>query len=308
MELKHLATFVAVARHLNFTRAARELGYVQSSVTAHIKALETDIGVPLFERLGRRVVLTPAGEELLEHAQYLVSYADEVQQAVREAAGDPHLISATLRIGAPESLCAYRLPPVLRALQVQFPRMRIIFGAADRTSLLTALSEGTADAGFLIEESVTAPAITAERITKERMLLVAEPGHHLAGRDAVRTSELASETLLLMERGCAQRDVIEAELKRSGIEPPSIEFVSIEALKRNAAAGLGVAMLPAVTADDDVERGDLTVLPWAVQPRLGVFFVQHKDRRRTTATSALAALARDYWTGLWSPARRWNGI
>lgn len=296
MELKHLATFVAVARELNFTRAARELGYVQSSVTAHIKTLETDIGVSLFERLGRRVVLTPAGAELLKHAQYLVGHADEVQQAVREAAGDPYLINMTLRIAAPESLCAYRLPPVLRALQDQFPRLRIVFGAADRTSLLTALGEGTADVGFLIEESVTASAITAERITEERMVLVAEPEHPLAKRAAVHTSELASETLLLMERGCAQRDVIEVELRRSGVEPPSMEFVSIEALKRSAAVGLGVAMVPVVTVADDVERGDLTVLPWAVRPSLGVFFVRHKDRLRSTVISTLAELARDYWT------------
>lgn len=296
MELKHLTTFLAVARDLSFTRAAQELGYVQSSVTAHIKSLESDLGVPLFERLGRRIALTDAGAELRKHAQYLVSYADEVQQAVHEASGDPRLLRGTLRIAAPESLCAYRLPPVLRALQDRFPQLRVVFGAAGRSSLLTALNEGTMDAGFLIEESLAAPTVTAERIAEEPLLLIANPEHHLASCEQVHTADLASETLLLMERGCAQRDVMEKELKSAEIQPSSMEFVSIEALKRCSAAGLGVAMLPASTVTEDVNRGDVAVLPWVVQPSLGIYFIQHKDRRRTTVLRELSTLARKYWS------------
>src|SRR5205085_1716252 len=83
MELKHLATFLAVARHASFTRAAAELGYVQSSVTAHIKALEADVDTPLFRRLGRRVALTDAGRELRGHAKLLLDQAERAREAVR---------------------------------------------------------------------------------------------------------------------------------------------------------------------------------------------------------------------------------
>jgi DNA-binding transcriptional LysR family regulator len=292
MELKHLATFLAVTRHLSFTRAAEELGYVQSSVTAQVKALEKELDVPLFDRLGRRVALTVAGQELRGHAQLLLGHAEQAREAVQGAHGDPRQVRGTLRIAAPESLCAYRLPPVLRALQDRFPLLRVVFGPAGRAELLSALGEGTLDAGFLLEEIVTGPMTIAERLSEEPLLLVANPGHRLASRDKVHTEDLAGETLLLFEQGCAHRDIIDRELKRTAIHPSTMEFVSAEALKRCAAAGLGVAMLPAITVAEERQRGELVMLPWTTEPVLGVYLVQHKDRCPTMALRDLAALAR----------------
>ncbi|MFC7309261.1 LysR family transcriptional regulator [Streptomyces monticola] len=297
MDLKHLATFLAVARTLNFTRAARELDYAQSSVTAHVSALEKDLGVPLFERLGRRVVLTDAGRELRHHAQLLIGQAAKAREAVVGAGSDPALVRGTLRIAAPESLCAYRLPPVLRSLQDRFPLLRVVFGPAGRAPLLASLAEGSLDAGFLMEKSVNAPMTVAERLADEPLSLVCHPEHRLAGSKRLRTAALAEETLLLIESGCAQRDVMDDELKRAGIHPPTMEFVSIEALKRCAAAGLGVAMLPSTSVADEVRRGELTVLPWTCEPTLGVHLVLHKDRRPTLVLDELAALARAQWAG-----------
>ncbi|MFD0901828.1 LysR family transcriptional regulator [Actinomadura sediminis] len=296
MELKQLTTFLAVARRLSFTQAAQELGYVQSAVTAQIKSLETDLGVPLFERLGRRIALTDAGTELRRHAQFLVGYAEEVRQAVHEANGDPRRYRGTLRIAAPESLCAHHLPAVLRALQDRFPLLRVVFGPAGRTALLNALDEGTLDAGFLLEESVHHPMALAERMAEETLVLVSHPGHRLAEREQVPTAELAGETLLLIERGCAQRDVTERELRRAGIHPLRMEFVSVEALKRCAAGGLGLAVLPASAVADEVERGEVAVLPWTCEPALGVYLVRHKDRRTTAVLDELTALTRAHWT------------
>lgn len=295
MELKHLATFLAVARELSFTRAAHDLDYVQSSVTAHIKALESDLGVPLFERLGRRVVLTDAGRELRPRAQHLVGYAEQTKEAVVGATTDPREIRGTLRIAAPESLCAYRLPAVLGALKQQFPLLRVVFGPAGRATLIAGLEDGTLDAGFLLEETVDHPTVVAERMTQEPLRLVTHPAHPLAAREQVGTEELAEETLLVIERGCAQRDVIDRELHRAGAHPATMEFVSVEALKRCAAAGLGVALVPGATVADETRRGELAVLPWEVQPVLSVHYVQHKDRHPTLVLRTLADLARAAW-------------
>ncbi|MEE1930442.1 LysR family transcriptional regulator [Streptomyces sp. TRM 70351] len=295
MELKHLVTFLAVARELSFTRAARDLDYVQSSVTAHIQALEADLGVPLFERLGRRVALTDAGRELRPRAQHLVGYAEQTREAVAGAAADPREIRGTLRIAAPESLCAYRLPAVLSALKERFPLLRVVFGPAGRSALVAGLEDGTLDAGFLLEESVDHPMTVAERMAREPLRLVAHPHHPLAARERVATAELAGETLLVIERGCAQRDVIDRELRRTGARPPTMEFVSVEALKRCAAAGLGVALVPEATIADEAGRGELAVLPWTVAPVLGVHYVLHRDRRPTLVLRTLAGLARTAW-------------
>src|SRR5438046_264194 len=110
MELRQLETFRVVATQLSFTRAAATLDYAQSSVTAQIQSLELELGVRLFDRLGRRVALTDAGERLLEYAERLLSLADEARAALADGA-EP---AGTLTIGAPETVMTYRLPSVLR--------------------------------------------------------------------------------------------------------------------------------------------------------------------------------------------------
>ncbi|MBY8856668.1 LysR family transcriptional regulator [Nocardia sp. CA2R105] len=296
MELKHLTTFLSVARHLNFTRAARELDYAQSSVTAQIKALESDLEVRLFERLGRRVTLTDAGRELCVHAQPILSRAQQAREAVQGAAEEPGKIKGTLRIAAPESLCAYRLPRVLRTLQDRFPLLQVVFGPAGRVPLVTSLADGTLDAGFLLEESVDGPMLHTQRMAGEPLQLVAPPSHRLCASESVTTSDLAAETLLLIEQGCAQRSVMDQELRSAGIRPATMEFISIEALKRCAAAGLGIAMLPATSVADEVSRGELEVLSWTRELTLHIFLVRHKDRRPTRALRELAQIAGEYWT------------
>jgi DNA-binding transcriptional LysR family regulator len=295
VEMKHLATFLEVARSMSFTRAAEKLGYVQSSVTAHIKALEADLGAALFERLGRRIVLTTAGKELRGHAQHLVNYAEQTREAVRQAGGDPHEVRGTLHIAAPESLCAYRLPAVLGALQDRYPLLRVAFQPAGRAALLAALKEGSLDVGFLLERDVTATMITAELLAREPLLLVARPGHPIADEQSVQTLQLADQTLLLIEKGCAQRELIDAELNEAGVDPVTMEFVSVEAIKKCVEAGLGVAMLPESTVSGEIQRGELVVLPWARSPHLGIYMITHKSRQPTRALHDLASLARARW-------------
>ncbi|WP_326690814.1 MULTISPECIES: LysR family transcriptional regulator [unclassified Streptomyces] len=295
MELKQLETFLVVARHLHFTRAARELGYVQSSVTAHVKALENELGVALFERLGRRVVLTGPGRELCTHARTLLGRAEQAAEAVRGAGEDPARIRGTLRLAAPESLCAHHLPPVLGAVRERFPLLRLAFQPAARGPLLDALAEGTIDAGFLQEEAVSAPGVHAERMRREPLRLVAHPRHPLAARRRVATGELARETVLLLEPGCAQRLVMDRELSRAGLRPPTVEFFSVEALRRCAAAGLGVGLAPAASVDEEIARGELAALAWECEPVLDVFFVRHEGRQPAPAVRELAALARQHW-------------
>ncbi|MDJ1137019.1 LysR family transcriptional regulator [Streptomyces iconiensis] len=295
MELKQLETFVVVARHLHFTRAARELGFVQSSVTAHVKALEAELGVALFERLGRRVVLTDSGRELCAHARVLLGQAEQAREAVRGAGEDPEQVRGTLRIAAPESLCAHHLPPVLRAVRERFPLLRLAFQPAPRGPLLDGLAEGTIDAGFLQEEAVREPGVHAERLLREPLRLIAAPGHRLGARTRVETADLAHETVLLLEPGCAQRTAMERELSRAGLRPPTVEFFSLEALRRCVAAGLGVGLAPAGSVDEEITRGELTALPWACEPVLDVYFVRHRGRRPTRAVRELAALARQRW-------------
>src|SRR5436190_8129479 len=123
MDLRQLATFRMVATTLSFTQTAATLGYVQSSVTAQIQALETDLGVPLFDRLGKRVTLTDAGQRLLHYAEKMLDLAEEARSIVP---GDTEP-TGSLTISAPESLCAYRLPVVLNEFRKRYPQVRLMF-------------------------------------------------------------------------------------------------------------------------------------------------------------------------------------
>src|SRR5262249_3363087 len=121
MEFRHLITFRAGATGLSFPQAATQPGYVQSAVTSHIKALEEELGVRLFDRLGRRIVLTQAGSQLLGYADKILQLANEATTVIC-GAGEP---AGPLIVSAPEVLCAYRLPEVIRELHDQWPGGRL---------------------------------------------------------------------------------------------------------------------------------------------------------------------------------------
>lgn len=300
MELRLLRTFRAVASAGSFTRAAADLGYVQSNVTAQIKALEREVGTPLFERLGRRIVITDAGRRLLPYAERILRLAEEASEELRSA-GDE--VAGTLRIGAAETLCAYRLPAVLRSLGARFPRLRVVFRPASRSALLADLSAARLDAALLLEEPVSAPDLTVETLCAEPVLFVAAPDHRLAAADRVTAADLATEPVIQVEEDCAHRQVVDRELRAAGIDPPVLaEFANLEAVKRCAVAGLGVAALPAVAVEAELARGELVTLPW-VRPDalsrndfgLRTQAVRLTRRAPSPALTALLDTARTQW-------------
>src|SRR5215216_4831156 len=122
MDLRQLKTFQTVAETLSFTRAAELLDYAQSSVTAQVRSLEDELGVRLFDRLGRRVRLTDSGDRLLEYAAKILNLADEARLAVSDSS-EP---SGQLIVAAPETLSTYRLPPLLKQYRALFPRVQLI--------------------------------------------------------------------------------------------------------------------------------------------------------------------------------------
>jgi DNA-binding transcriptional LysR family regulator len=296
MELRHLRTFRAVAVNRSFTRAANELGYVQSAITSHVKALEADLGVRLFDRLGRRVILTDAGSELLAYATKILDLTDGARAAVVRG-GEP---SGTLRVSASETLCVYRLPPVLKTFGERAPGVRVVFepsrnGTLDPT-LRRRLSEGAVDVAFVIErERGEVGEIVSETLIREPLVLVAAPDHPLAEANEVRPGDLAGESVLMAGKGCGFREVFEEQMARAGVGPKSeIEFASGEAIKRCVEGGMGVAVLSAVSVAEEVRDGRLTVLDWSEPDFLvATQMLHHGDRWLSPALGTFLDTARD---------------
>ncbi|MFF4353689.1 LysR family transcriptional regulator [Streptomyces sp. NPDC001530] len=258
MELRLLVTFEKVATVLSFTRAAAELKYAQSSVTSQIRALESSLGTELFDRLGSHIRLTEAGERLLPYARQIIELSEEARAAVagaREPAG-------TLAVGTMESLTSYRLPPLLEFFHHRYPGVRLSLRTTIGDETRQALRQGTYDVGFLMEEETEHVGLESEELAVEPLALVAAPGHPLSGK-AVVTADLTDQPLLATEPGCAYRDLFERELNSLSPDPVSfMEFGTIEATKRAAAAGLGMALLPEVTVAAELAEGSLLRLRW----------------------------------------------
>ncbi|WP_405911091.1 LysR family transcriptional regulator [Streptomyces sp. NBC_00828] len=258
MELRLLVTFEKVATVLNFTQAAAELKYAQSSVTSQVRALESSLGTELFDRLGSRIRLTEAGERLLPYARQIIELAEEARAAV-VGAGEP---SGALTVGTMESLTAYRLLPLLELFHHRYPGVRLSLRTTIGDETRHALRQGTYDVGFLMERETEHAGLETAVLAVEPLTLVAAPGHRLANTPVV-TADLVRESLLATEPGCAYRDLFELELN-SLAQVAFTEFGTIEATKRAAAAGLGIALLPEVTVAAELADGSLVRLPWEV--------------------------------------------
>ncbi|POX53430.1 LysR family transcriptional regulator [Streptomyces sp. Ru72] len=256
MELRLLVTFEKVATVLSFTRAAAELMYAQSSVTSQIRALESSLGAELFDRLGSRIRLTEAGERLLPYARQIIELSEEARTAVT-GAEEP---AGTLTVGTMESLTSYRLPPLLEFFHHRYPKVRLALRTTIGDETRQALRQGTYDLGFLMEEETEHAGLESEVLAVEPLALVAAAGHSLAGK-RVALSDLVRESLLATEPGCAYRDLFEREL--TALAPVDfMEFGTIEATKRAAAAGLGIALLPETTVAAELAEGVLVRLLW----------------------------------------------
>ena len=303
MELRQLETFRAVARELSFSRAAAGLGYVQSSVSSQVAALERELGVPLFDRLGRRIALTEAGTVMLGYSERLLDLAREAGEAVADAGVEQGEITGSLNVSAPETLLTYRLPRAPDRLpRDAIPKVRVSLKptAVGRLvgSTRRALEEGRVDVAFVLDvPSVGVEGLSAELLMKEEVSVVAPPAHALAVSNLVAPSDLGGETVLLPEApqsGCAYRGRFERQLAEGGMVPrETLEFQSIEAIKRCVSAGMGVTVLPTVTVEAELAAGTLSELGWQEPIRVGTLMAWNEARWASPALRAFLKTARE---------------
>ncbi|MDU4694535.1 MAG: LysR family transcriptional regulator [Paenibacillus sp.] len=276
MELRQLNTFRTVATTLNFTRAAEVLNYVPSNVTMQIKALEAELGVRLFDRLGKQLILTSAGKRYLTHIQGVLDKLDEARSDVHN---DENL-SGTLTISANEVICAYRLPAVFRQFRSQHPGVRLIFRSVSNQELKQTLFEGLADVVYMLDEPIRSNRLAVESLVEENFRLFAAPDHPLARRTVLQLEDFHGEVFLTNEKGCPYRTMFDRSFEKEGIDSITyLEFQSAEAIKQCAISGIGIAFLPEIVTATEVERGELVSLPWQI-PDLHVYtqMLWHKDK------------------------------
>jgi len=244
VNLRDLQYLVAVADHRHFGRAAEACFVSQPTLSTQIKKLETELGVPLLERSPRRVLLTAAGERVVERARALLAEAEDIVAIARQAQ-DPE--AGELRLGLFPTLAPYLLPHVVPDLHRRFPRLELLLVEEKTEEVLRQLRAGRLDAGIL---ALPIPDATlhVEPLFSEDFVLAVPRGHALADGDGpVAPGVLATEPVLLLEEGHCLRDQALAVCRLAGAaERDGFRATSLETLRQMVTAGVGITLLPAL--------------------------------------------------------------
>jgi DNA-binding transcriptional LysR family regulator len=291
MEIRQLKTFRTVAQLLSFKRAAEHLHYAQSSISAQIQALEEELGVQLFDRLGKGILLTEAGVSLLNYAGKILDLADETRTEISAAKE----LKGSLTVKVPETFGVHRLPKVIKEFRSHFPKVRLHFTTCTHEGLQKDLRKGVTDLAFLLTESFQAADLEAEVLGIEKLILVAQPGHPLIKKSVVHTKDLKGETLLFSKVDCSYRRTVEAAFNIEKIQyDNTLEFNSVEAIKQCVMAGVGISVLPEVTVTEDISKGRLAAISWddgALE--VAALMIWYKDRWLSPTLSAFMKTARN---------------
>ena len=290
--LRQLQYARAVADTLSFHKAAERCRVAQPSLSAQIAALERGLGVTLFERDRRKVLVTGAGRELLDRARRILLGADELSDAALRLS-DP--LSGMVRVGVIPTISPYLLPPVTPALHAAYPRLTIVW-IEDKTPVLTAaLSEGGLDAAVLALEAEVGDFEHAV-IAKDPFVLAMSADDPLAKRKApARPEELEGESVLLLDDGHCFRDQALAVCANAKARELEVRATSLPTLSQMVARGLGVTLLPLLAVATEAERAGLAIRPFAEPaPRRTIVLIWRRGSpwaatfRKVAATLAAA--------------------
>jgi len=302
MDFDQLSTFLEVAKLGSFSRAGQKLFRSQPAVSAQIRQLEQEYGEKLLDRVGRSVRLTPAGEALFEYAGRLLMLRNESLRAVADQASSPRGI---LSIGANEATCLYVLPEVFAEYHRLYPSVQISIYRNFSHKVLQKVEDRSIDVG-IVTLPVKSPSLKVHSIFRDRLMLMVSPRNPLARHETVRTSEIAEQPLIFPKTGFTRQLLDKHFLPYRSRLRVTMELPSVGMIKRFVAAGLGVSLISASFARDEVRAGEVKLIGLAdVELWRELGLVYRRDRSLPRAATAFITLIRQRAT-VRSDARRTN--
>ncbi|MEB2494665.1 LysR family transcriptional regulator [Peribacillus frigoritolerans] len=283
MELRQLITFKTIVEKGGFKKAAEHLGYAQSSVTTHIKELEEEVGKPLFDRLGKKVVLTHYGNEFLSYAIKIIDLYSQALNTNEEPTGD-------LTIGISESLTIGRIPSILLEYKKAYPKVNLSLKSIDNYNVASNLQNGDIDLALILEKDDWSLAeLHCEKLNRERMVLISPPE-----KEDIRT-------VLYTERSCSYKSVFEQYIKYKQIDvKESLDFQSIEAIKQCVRSGLGISLVPYFSVKEELDSNKLHGEEVAPEhPAITTYLAYHKDKWLSPSINEMINLIREH-------AKKWD--
>lgn len=257
MEIRTLITFTKILEMGSFTKAADALGYSQSTITMQMKQLETELGVPLFDRIGRKVSVNNEG---LRFAKYASNIVKESQNALASLSSDG-TPKGTLRIGILESICTAHLPSIINQYHNQYPDVNTIIHIGTFPELETMLNSGKIDILWTFDYMIHPKDWIHAFVYESPIIIVCSSQSPLAKKKNLMLADIALSPLILTETNCSYRIAFSNTLAAKGFHPDVfLEIGSTEIIKKFIEANLGLSVLPLYTVESELESGSLYTL------------------------------------------------
>jgi LysR family transcriptional regulator, low CO2-responsive transcriptional regulator len=258
LDSRQLRAFASLARTASFTQTARELHLTQSAISHSMKALETDVGCRLLDRLGKKVALTQAGEQLLHHAQKILGEMDHARSSLGKLG---KWGKGRLRLGASTTACQHLIPPVLREFKESFPEHIISIEPGDTRGLVAALSQHRIDLALTIEPQ-NEPNLEFHPLFTDELFFLTGAQHPWARAGRVERAEIPKQNYILYSKTSVTFRLVEEYFRREDMVLNGIiEVGSMEATKELVKLGLGVSVLTPWIAQKELDEGSLVALP-----------------------------------------------
>ena len=279
MEIRQLTTFIIAAQMKSFSKAAEMMGYTQAAVTIQIKNLEEELGVKLFDRIGKQVALTKPGQDFLAHAHGIMKSIDEAKESI---SGSREL-TGRLVIGTNESLCFSKLPNILTYFRENHPKMNISILFNSPADLMEMLEHNKVDVVYMLGSQTFDANCQKEMEEKEPIVFVCSSDCRFAGQKGLEVNDILDQPFFLVEKEASYRRALDRYLE--SVEKTLVPFVEIsdtEFILKMVEKNNGLSFLPRFAVEKSVAEGKMAIMD-VDMPEISVYrqIFYHKDKWKT---------------------------
>ncbi len=294
MNLYHLKTFYYTAKFRSYTKAADELCITQPAVTRQIQELQSTYDLTLFNRVGKKIILTDAGETLYSLAEKIFELETQVEESIRDFQQQK---SGKISIVTTETFGAFYLPEIVIEYNRKFPDIFVTALNLTDNYVIESISKLTNDLGFISKE-IAHPKIVVKEILREEIVLVTSPDHPIAKNSRMEPSELNNLPIIMPEVGCGSRKVISDFKKRHNIGFNVVcDFSNNVAIKALVKKGLGITLISRNAVIDDIKKGDLVSIDIEDPNLIRKFYITyHKEKYFTKTIAEFVAVVNSWAT------------
>jgi len=282
MELRQLEVFCRIVETRSFSKAAREVGLTQPTVSAHIKSLEEDLGIRLLDRMGKEALPTKEGEVLYRFAKRVLALVTEAKQEILRVR---NVVKGSIKIAGSNIPGEYILPGLIARFQKRYPDISVKLEIMDSREVARKVSSGEFEIGVLGARMSDA-RLEYTKFLEDELVLAVPPDHPLAGQGRVTLNRLKEFPFVIRERGSGTRMSMEEMVARKGLDPDefkvAVELGSTEAVKEGIKAGLGVSFISRRAIESDLKHRDLVEVGVPeISTKRHFYIVTHRKRSRS---------------------------